>query len=79
MQIAAGQLVSRPSLFAANRDDYAGDAQRAAGQFDRLIGKGLPAYESGNLYLTVVVNHLLKNGYDASRRFENTADTESDA
>jgi hypothetical protein len=79
MQIATGQLFSRPGQSPANRDDCAGDAQRAAGQFDLLIGKGLPAYESGNLYLTVVVNHLLKIGYDASRAFESVADTETDA
>jgi hypothetical protein len=62
-----------------NCDDYVGETQRAAGQFDRLTGTNLPACESGNLYLTVVVNHLLKIGYDASRRFDSVADTETDA
>ena len=62
-----------------NRNDFADETQCAASERDRLIGKDRPAYESGNLYLTVVVNHLLKIVYDASRRFEAVADTESDA
>lgn len=66
-------------LNSASRDDYTDKAHLAAHHADRLIRTDLPAYESGNLYLTVVVNHLLKIGYDASRHFDSVADTESDA
>lgn len=79
MKFATGQLVSLPSLFLANRDDFAGERRPVASQSLRLIGKDLPAYEPVNLYLMVVVNHLLKIGYDVSRRFDRATDTESDA
>lgn len=77
--LALGPLCSRPCAVPENRNDFADQTQRAARETDRLIGKVMPAYESGKLYLTVVVNHLLKIVYDASRRFETVADTESDA
>lgn len=72
-------LLSLPQLRVESGDDYAGETQRGTGPTGRLIGKGLPAYEAVNLYLTVVVNHLLKISYDASSRFQDAVDTETDA
>lgn len=76
---ARGRRAAAPGLALANCDDYAGQIQRLECQPAGLTGIDLPVYEAVNLYLTVVVNHLLKIGYDASRHFDSVADTESDA